>query len=214
MKQARLAFTRSMDRVDALIELHSKLHGKRGKPPQAVSDILRGTLVLAFAALDALVTDCVGAAVPVLAKKGLNGGAVEDWAKKNPKTVLACLAEKAPLDAFCQAFEEGFLEKTTFQKAQAIERALSEVLDCAMDWDAAADRLNSDQFLRVNWDRDRVKARLNHYGARRDRIVHEGDLKPQKHTANPIRKQDVKEAVGVIRSIGETLMDVTRSVCT
>jgi hypothetical protein len=83
-----------------------------------------------------------------------------------------------------------------------------------MDWDAAATRLNADPLANsVRWDRDRTKSRLNHYGERRDKIAHEGDLKPAKHTANPIRKQDVVEAVRIIRHVGETVMDTAKACC-
>lgn len=50
-----VAFERTLERVEGVMALHRDLHDTAERPKQHVSDLLRGTLVLAVAALDAKV---------------------------------------------------------------------------------------------------------------------------------------------------------------
>jgi hypothetical protein len=83
-------------RVDGLIALHPIMHGSRGRPKRHVSDVLRGALVLALAALDSLVVDSVVEAVPALARKGSLGKAAAKRVKDESEAVLACFAAEDP----------------------------------------------------------------------------------------------------------------------
>ena len=192
------AFEKTLERVDGLIDLHPRIHGSRGRPAQYVSDILRGALVLGVAALDALVADSVAEAIPPLAKRGVLGETVAKWIKDESKAVLACFAEEEPHEALAKVCREQ-LTVQTFQRVEAIEGVLRDVLGCAAPWERAAQALSVDA---EQWTPDGVKRRMNEFVERRNRIVHNGDLRGQRGTTQPIRREYVEDAVRVIRAVG------------
>jgi hypothetical protein len=73
--------------VNSLVELQSAFT-ERGRPPQILSDVLRGALVLGVSALDALVGDSVADSIPRLARRGMLGDVVAKWIKDNPRRFL------------------------------------------------------------------------------------------------------------------------------
>jgi len=83
--RAKRAFNKTLVRVDGLLALHPVIHGTTGRPKRHVSDVLRGALVLAVAALDSLVVDSVVEAVPSLARKGALGKTAGKWVKEDPR---------------------------------------------------------------------------------------------------------------------------------
>ena len=201
-----------MSRVEGIVSLHDKLHGKRGRPPLAVSDTLRGALVLAFAALDALTTDLLAAAVPEMARRGQLGNRVERWAKENPERVLECLTSTDSGAHLATVLEEDLLGKLTFQRAERIEAGLRDIIGCQLDWSAVAERLNGDDRIEGHqWSAEDVKRHLNKYADRRNAIAHEGDLKPGKSSAMPIRRDYVEEAALLIEHVGEQIYVAIRS---
>lgn len=202
MARAHQAFKRSLQRVRGLLGLHSTLHGKAGKPSQEVSDLLRGVLVLAFAALDAVVTDTVAAAVPLLARRGELGHGLARFVKENPDAVVECFAEKDPAKALSELLDDQHLGSASFQRAEAIERVLDEICSCSIDWNAVAAKLTTRKVAKKAWTASDVKRRLNHFADRRNKIAHEGDLKPGRVTTNPIQLKYVAEAVDLIEEVG------------
>jgi hypothetical protein len=96
------------------------MHGKRGRPPQYVSDVLRGSLVLALAALDALVTDTILEHLPCLIREGQLTATIEDWLKvgANRQTVADCFAESSPSKALAHAVEVSVFSKSTYQRPE------------------------------------------------------------------------------------------------
>jgi hypothetical protein len=198
-------FEKSMGRVEGLLRLHPKLHGIRGRPAQHVSDVLRGALVLAVGALDALVLQSVTAAIPPAARQGRLGRTVAKWVKDDPDGFLRGLAQEEPAEALADLCGE-HLGALTFQRAAAIEGVLADVLSCRPPWPVAA------QILTVTsdtaWDVATVKARLDEFVERRHRIAHSGDLLPGSGSTRPITRPYVEEAALVIRAVGHGIDQV------
>jgi hypothetical protein len=197
--QAKRAFDKTLGRVDGLLQLHPLLHGSRGRPRRYVSDILRGALVLGFAALDSLVVDSVVEAVPILARKGALGKAAAKWVKDEPDSVLACFAQADPAAALASFYREQ-LGSLTFQRADAIAGVLRDVIDCDPPWEDAAVTLSD--VMVGEWSADNVRESLDEYVDRRNRIVHGGDLKPGGTTALGITFQYVDVGIEVVKAVG------------
>ena len=201
---ARRVFEKTIARVDGLLALHPEIHGTRGRPQQAVSDLLRGALVLALAALDALVVDSVVEAVPRLAMKGALGPTVSKWAKDCSDKIVACFADDDPPAALARLCGEE-LGSQTFQRSAAIEGVLRDVLGCEGLWEEAASRLIADGGKR---EAREVVERLDKYVTRRNRIVHGGDAKAHRTATEPIRLDYVTNAVVLVRAVGEAVTAV------
>lgn len=201
---ARRVFEKTMTRVDGLVALHPKIHGTPGRPRQAVSDLLRGALVLALAALDALVVDSVVEAVPRLARKGTLGPMVSKWAKDCSDRIVACFADEDPPAALARLCGEE-LGSQTFQRSAAIEGVLRDVLGCEGLWEDAASRLTA---AGGRWEAPEVIEHLDKYVTRRNRIVHGGDAKAHGTATEPIRLDYVADAVVLVRAIGEAVTAV------
>jgi hypothetical protein len=202
--RAKRAFDKTLARVDGLLALHPTIHGTPGRPKRSVSDVLRGALVLALAALDSLVVDSVAEAVPALARKGALGKTAAKWIKEDPEAVLACFSDTDP-PAALSALYRLQLGQITFQRAAAIEGVLRDVIDCEPPWDEAAAVL-SDQG--ETWTADEVREYLDGYVARRNRIVHGGDLKGTGTAAEPIQRRYVALAAVVVQSVGDAISTV------
>jgi len=202
---AKKTFDKTLDRVVGLLLLHEPLHGIKGRPRQHVSDLLRSALVLAMAALDALVLDSVSEAVPALAKKGMLGPTVAKWVKETSDRVVGFFAESDPHQALADLCREQ-LGLQTFQRSAAIEGILRDVIGADPPWDRAASTLSS------NWGEtitgDEVKAMLDVYVDRRNRIVHSGDMKPGKVATQPIRLGFVTQSGAVVQAVGEAVSEV------
>jgi hypothetical protein len=94
---AFVGFERAISRVDRLLTLHGELHGSRGRPAQHIADILRASLVLTVAALDAFVYEAVVEAVPPLARQGRLGVKADKIA--DATQLLTAIATPDPADA-------------------------------------------------------------------------------------------------------------------
>lgn len=171
------SFRRTIRRVRALLELHPILHGTQGRPNQAVADVLRGALVLSLAALDAFVCDALLEAVPLLAKrKGALGANVTKWAKERPEQLVDSFAAPDPFEALV-AICRNEIGSMTFQKSAAIEGILVGSTRCSPPWSKVAESL---QWTESEWTESEVKGKLDEYVQRRNRIVHGGDLTPER----------------------------------
>lgn len=120
-------FERSVLRVRRLIELHKGIHGKQGRPPQQVSDVLRGASVLAAGALDGLILEVIVAATPEAARRGLLGQSAIRWAADDAARLIAAFAKENPHEELAGIVRDK-LARTTFQKSAMIESNLRDVL--------------------------------------------------------------------------------------
>lgn len=204
MATAKQIFNKTMKRVDGVIALHPELHSSQGRPRQAVSDLLRGALVLSLAALDALVVDSLGESIPRLAKTGMLGPTVQKWIKEQPDKILACFTEKDGSAALADVCREQ-LGALTFQRSAAIEGVLADVAGCPPPWEKAAILLTTQN---SKWDSDSVRKKLDEYVQRRNRVVHGGDMKEQSLSTQPIQRRYVIQAVEVVRAVGEAVSGI------
>jgi hypothetical protein len=192
-------FGKTMHRVLGLILLHSELHGVRGRPKQHVSDILRGALVLAVGALDALILESVLSAIPAAARQGRLGPKVAKWIKEEPEAYLAALVEEDPVERVAVLCREQ-LGAITFQRSAMIEGVMRDVLRCDPPWSQAAETL-ADHY-EEDWDEDEVKEQLDEFVARRHRIAHSGDVRPNSSATQPIQRPYVERGTIVIIAVG------------
>lgn len=195
-------FSRTLKRVDALLAMHGQVHGTRGRPRQNVSDLLRGTLVLTMAALDAVVLDAVINAVPDLARQGRLGENMDKWVKADPKRVMDCFAAHDPHVALCEVARAN-LGTTTFQKAEMIEGVLIDTLACPAPWGRAALKMTT---TKNEWTERTVKDRLNIFVLRRNRIAHDGDMANESRTT-PITFRFVSEARQLVEAVGTATVE-------
>ncbi len=201
---AKRSFDKTLDRVLGLLSLHEPLHGIQGRPRQYVSDILRSSLVLAVAALDALVVDSVSEAIPALAKRGALGPTVAKWARDDPERVVSFFAEADPHQALAELCRQQ-LGLQTFQRSNAIEGILRDVLGAEAPWDRAANELTSTWEITVTGDE--VKSMLDGYVERRNRIVHAGDALQGRTATKPIRLDYVVEGGEVVEAVGGAVVE-------
>lgn len=193
-----------MQRVDRLLELHFALHGKRGRPQQQVSDLLRGTAVLAAGALDGLLLEVIVEGVPHAARLGRLGPTVEKWIDDSPKVAVEAFAKQDPAEHLATLARDK-LSRTTFQKPAMIESNLRDILTVPAPWASAAQRLTNQ--TGETWSAERVKDVLDDFMQRRDRIAHSGDQKPNSAGAMPIQRSWVEDGQVVIWAVGEVIVE-------
>lgn len=196
-------FRRNISRARGLFRVHQSLHGKRGKPTREVSDVLRGALTLALAALDAHCTDSIAEAIPPLARAGRLGKKVTDFVREQPNAAIKALADADPGLRLAGAIDKAKLEWSTHMRPSAIDQALKGYIGVTMDWDAVASECNAKRVGGSQlWDATRVRKRLEEFVLRRNRIVHEGDLLDGSLRARGIRLDYVREAVDLVECVG------------
>ena len=195
-----------MDRVDGLLDLHPVIHGGPGRPKQAVSDVLRGGLVLGLAALDAVVLDSLIRAVPKAARGGGLGPKAEKWVKEAPAEMLDALADADPWERFGQLCASR-LGGMTFQRSAAIAGMMWDLIQCEAPWATAANRLGG---ANAGWTETKVCEDLDAYVKRRNQIVHSGDMATGRATT-PVRLDYVSSAVVLTREVGEAVCSVVES---
>lgn len=203
MATAEQAFNKSIERVEALVRLHSQLHGQPGRPQQHVSDILRSSLVLTMAALDAVVSSSVASVLPELIRCNGIAEAMQKWVKANPDAVVQSLMEEDPVRALAQMLEERLLLTSSYQRVEKIQQVLCDYADCHVDWGDVARRANEAKVGRKkNWTEGEVRRRLNAFVERRNAIAHQGDLKATGASTAPIQRDYVVEAIGLTKCTG------------
>ena len=203
MATPRAVFRRTMGRVEGLLELHPVIHGGPGRPKQAVSDVLRGALVLGLAALDAVVLDSLIRAVPKVARGGGLGPTAEKWIKEAPDEVLNALSKPDPWLAFGELCASK-LGVITFQRSNAIAGVMNDLIRSDSPWTVAAERLGGSE---EGWTEKSVCEDLDSYVKRRNQIVHGGDMSTGQATA-PIRLDYVETGVAIAREVGEAVCTV------
>jgi hypothetical protein len=187
-------FERTIERANAVVALHEQLHGRRGRPAQNVSDLLRGALVLAVAALDGFVLEASVHAVPAAARQGLLGETANKWAKDSADQMVKALSEEDPAEAFA-AVIRSHTEILTFQKAKMIEGHLQGLLGADPPWEIAA------LLLRPPHTAENVQTQLDEIVSRRNRIAHSGDLTANGST-RPITRDYVRNSLQILEAVG------------
>jgi hypothetical protein len=162
-----------------------------------VSDLLRGSLVLAVAALDGLVLEATVQAVPEAARKKVLGETAVKWAKESAEAMVQGLSEDDPANAFAQMIRPN-LENLTFQRAAMIEGHLKGLLGADPPWDRASTNLQG------RYSASRVRELLDDLVLRRHRIAHSGDLTPSGATKT-IRVDYVQQGLDIIEAVGEAV---------
>lgn len=207
-------FDRTIARAEAIISLHKATYAVQGRPPQKWSDVLRGALMLAVAALDALVDDLLVECLPRAILAGKQGAKVNDWIKEHPHKALAALADPAP-PAILTKWVADRHEKDSFVQPHVIEGALREELGCPIatgganePWDSMSDLMQ--QAAGASWSSADCKANLARIVRRRNDIAHDGDVGANGKT-NSIRRQQVEVAVLAIACAGRAVDQVIRT---
>jgi hypothetical protein len=205
------AFRKSIARSQGLLSLHKELHGKQGKPRMEVSDILRGTMVMTFAALDAVVSDAVAAAIPVLAGRNGLGAEVTKFIKDNPQDVLKCFSAEDKTAALTALIRDKYLGEKSFQRIPSIDGVFNNVLGVPFDWKACATSYSAQSGKTV--DVDEFKRKFAKHNERRNNIAHEGDMKRDSTATVGIRLDDVRESVDVVSCVGRQVVAQVKKRC-
>lgn len=191
------------------MDLHRRLHGKRGRPSRIVSDVVRSALVLSSASLDALVNSALSQSAPEALRLGLLGESAISWALK-AEGIVTALADPDPPMFLVRVVQEK-LAKTTLQNPEAIESNLAGVITCGPPWARSAELLGPNAGTPELVTEDWVKGQLAGAIERRHRIVHDADIRPgavTPGTAWPIQRQTVETWLSVIEAVGLATLDV------
>lgn len=202
-------FERSHQRSESLLELHRVLHGTRGRPSRLVSDVVRSSLVLSTASLDALVNTSLSASAPEALRNGLLGPWATEWVTKH-REVMSALVDPDPPSFVGRVVQEK-LANTTLQSPEAIEANLQGVIQCPAPWNRALDLLRADAVDPNAWTLEWLKDELREAIRRRHRIAHDADINPGAATpgaAMPIRRENVETWLWVIEKVGIATLDV------
>ena len=195
-----------------MVRLHESLHGRVGRPEQHVSDILRGSLVLVIAALDAVVSSGVASLLPDLIRTGAIGESIRKWIKANPDAVADSLMLDDPVAALASALEERLLLTSSFQRVEKVQEVLRDFGDCAVDWTDVADRANRARVGgKAKWTESEVRRRLNAFVERRNAIAHQGDLNARGTAAKTIQRPYVQEAIGLVTCTGAHVCGIVKA---
>lgn len=120
-------FNQTIDRCYRLVD-HYKKQSRVGRPGQHLADVLRGTIVLACAALDALNEELLVRALPRAQRRGLLAGAVPTT--RASRALVADLRRPAGPPLGTRAREH--LRWMTVQRQAMIEELVVNVLGAAL----------------------------------------------------------------------------------
>ena len=195
-------FNETIDRCYRLVD-HHKEQSRIGRPGQHLADVLRGTVVLACAALDALNEELLVRALPAAQVRGLLTGAAPTT--KAAKSLVIVLRQAAGPPLGTRVRRQ--LEFITLQRPAAIEELVVNVLGAAPPWSIAAVELTRDTGR--NWTDGEVRTSLGALVRRRNEIAHKGDLRPSGRTES-IRRARVEGDILLTYEIGRAVRDVIR----
>lgn len=195
-------FNETIERCYRLVD-HHKEQSRVGRPGQHLADVLRGTIVLACAALDALNEELLVRALPQAQRRGLLGRAAPTT--KASRALVTDLRRAAGPPLGTRARDH--LRWITLQRPEAIEELLVNVLGAALPWPIAAVELTRD--TRRAWTDGEVRAGLSALVQRRNAIAHKGDLRPSGRSES-IRRSRVEADILLTYEIGRAIRDVIR----
>lgn len=195
-------FNATIQRCYRLVD-HHKEQSRVGRPGQHLADVLRGTVVLACAALDALNEELLVRALPSAQLRGLLAGAVPTTKATRELVTALRRAAGPPLSTRVRQH----LEFVTLQRPAAIEELVVNVLGAATPWRIAADELTRDTGRR--WTDGEVRTGLSALVQRRNEIAHKGDLRPSGRSES-IRRARVEADILLTYEIGRAIRDAIR----
>lgn len=195
-------FNETIDRCYRLID-HHKAQSQVGRPGQHLADVLRGTVVLACAALDALNEELLVRALPTAQHRGLLAGATPT--RKATRDLVAAMRRVAGPPLGTRARQH--LRWMTLQSPEAIEELLANVLGAGLPWPIAAAELTRDTGRA--WTDGDVRAGLSALVQRRNEIAHKGDLRPSGRSES-IRRARVGADILLAHEVGRAIRDVIR----
>lgn len=195
-------FNETIERCYRLVD-HYTDQSRIGRPSQHLADVLRGTLVLTCAAIDALNEELLVRALPVAQRRGLLAGAAPTM-----RASSALVAElRRPVGPPLGSRAREHLRWMTVQRPEMIEELVVRVLGAEPPWRIAARELTRD--TRRPWTDAEVRSKLGALVQRRNLIAHNGDLRPTGRTEG-IRRASVEANILLAYEIGLATRDVIR----
>lgn len=184
---------------------HYRTQLKEGRPGQHLADVLRGTLVLACAALDAFNVGLLTRALPRAQRQGQLAGAAPT--KKQTRELVKDLRRSAgpPLPDRVKSS----LRWITLQRPDAIEELVVNVLGASDPWSDAAAELT--RLTRRTWTAVDVRSELDALVTRRDSIVHRADASPGGDGSLSIRVRTVEGQLLLVLEVGRAIRNVINS---
>jgi hypothetical protein len=195
-------FNQTIDRCYRLVD-HYKEQSRIGRPGQHLADVLRGTVVLTCAALDALNEELLVRALPQAQRRGLLGGAAPTM--RASRALVNDLRRPAGPPLGTRARDH--LRWMTVQRPEMIEELVVNVLGADLPWRTAAVELTRDS--RRAWTDAEVRTRLGVLVERRNAIAHRGDLRPSGRSES-IRRANVEADILLAYEVGHAIRDVIR----
>lgn len=195
-------FNETIERCYRLID-HHRQQSSVGRPGQHLADVLRGTVVLVCAGLDALNEELLVRALPVAQQRGLLTGA-----QPTTKAASALLADLRRVSGpSLGARARTHLRLITVQSPKAIEEYVVNVLGAQPPWIAASGELS--RTAGRPWTAHEVRDGLTALVNRRNAIVHDGDLRASGRTQS-IRRGAVEADVLLTYEVGHAVRAVIR----
>jgi hypothetical protein len=195
-------FNLTIDRCYRLIDYY-KEQSRVGRPGQHLADVLRGTIVLTCAALDALNEELLVRALPQAQRRGLLRGATPTTRASRALVTDLRRPTGPPLGTRAR----DHLRWMTVQRPAMIEELVVNVLGADLPWRAAAAELTRD--TRRLWTDAEVRERLSTLVERRNAIAHKGDLRPSGRSES-IRRANVEADILLAYEVGHAIRDVIR----
>ena len=187
-------------RVHGLITLHRTLTRRQGRPPRHASDVLRATIVMAVATLDAFVRDLISEQMPkVMKSPGAHANVVayleHDGGLK--KIAGATDPQGRRLELFRQR-----LSVESAQEPQAINKLVRLTgLDPAEMWSRIEVQLASQPYFSSSVPQERLGKIVD----RRHQIAHRNDVPEGATKAEAIRRAWVEYDVEFLLRLGRAI---------
>jgi hypothetical protein len=196
-------FNLTIGRCYGLID-HHRTQTAVGHPSQHLSDVLRATVVLGCAALDAFHVDTFGSALPRAQRAGLLTTAAPTT--KSTRALVHDL--RHPGTKTLETVARSGLRWITLMRPDALDELTVNVLGAAAPWPIAAAELGNE--TNRGWTENDVRARLTSVVERRDAIVHRGDMLPSGGTTG-IRRSEVERDLLLLQEVARAVRSVVRA---
>lgn len=192
-------------RCPRLVEHHAKLSSGPGNPGQVLGDVLRGTLILACAALDALIFELLCEALPAAYASGLVSAPTGDGPARRARSLVQLMGHTPPAALVGSVRQD--LRLVTLQRPDVIDTYVGHALGAFTPWASASAALSVYDPRRV-WTPDELRAGLNDLIDRRDRIAHKGDVAAGNRRTTSITRSYVQNSIYLIYEVGRATRDV------
>jgi len=187
MSVAKSKFDRTINRSKRLIKQYKTF---KGLDLPASKDMLRASIVLSVAAIDAYVTDVfIELFIPFIQENDINDNMCELLESKgfNLKSSLSLLKNDDPFSELKQIIE-GYLEKHTTQKADRIDGLFDTYCLSNITFNAAKKMSDNPKKLLNDF---------NEIVQRRHKIVHDGDYN-KSQSINDVSEKDIEKIDAIV----------------